>query len=411
MPPGGLANPVFAYAHSGGCASITGGAFVPQGVWPAAYGGRYLFSDYVCGTIFQLTEQSNGTFARTTFATGLGTSSAVAMTFGPHLGSQALYYTTYAAGGQVRRIAHVTNRAPVVSAVASPRSGVLPLTVRFDASASRDPDGDALTFRWNFADGTPAGSGAVVTHVYSTAGAFNATVTVTDSRGSSATAAVTIHAGNRAPQPAITAPSSAARFSVGEPITLRGTATDPEDGALPGTSLSWRVIMHHSSHTHPLEGPATGASFTFRAPPPEDLAATTTSHVEIRADGTGLPRAHVGGVAGPAATSRHRDACQPAVRPDADGERHNRDNARAGDLLAELHAACYRAGPDRFGRPAVGLRYMVRRWRLQSHHSDPGSGCRLYGFVRARSPALRERRHMGPRRHVRLGELRYATDH
>ena len=74
-----MTNPIYDYNHSSGCASITGGAFVPSGVWPAAYSGRYLFSDYVCGTIFLLTPTTTGGFTRTAFATGLGGSSAVSM--------------------------------------------------------------------------------------------------------------------------------------------------------------------------------------------------------------------------------------------------------------------------------------------------------------------------------------------
>lgn len=34
--PKGMTNPVYAYSHDTGCESITGGAFVPSGVWPAA---------------------------------------------------------------------------------------------------------------------------------------------------------------------------------------------------------------------------------------------------------------------------------------------------------------------------------------------------------------------------------------
>ena len=100
-PPAGMTNPIFDYGRGDGCSSITGGAFVPSGVWPAPYGGSYLFSDYVCGKIFRLVPAGNGTFTRADFATGLGGSSAVTLRFGPDGG---LYYTTYAGGGQIRRI-------------------------------------------------------------------------------------------------------------------------------------------------------------------------------------------------------------------------------------------------------------------------------------------------------------------
>ena len=95
--------PLYYYGRDAGCGSITGGAFVPNGTWPAPYAGTYLFGDFVCGKIFQLTPTSSG-YARTEFATGLGNYSVVHLTFSPYGTTQALYYTTYASGGQVRRI-------------------------------------------------------------------------------------------------------------------------------------------------------------------------------------------------------------------------------------------------------------------------------------------------------------------
>ncbi|HLF41076.1 MAG TPA: PQQ-dependent sugar dehydrogenase, partial [Acidimicrobiia bacterium] len=52
--PDGMTDPVFDYPHAEGCGAITGGAFVPAGVWPDELGGAYLFGDYNCGTIFRL---------------------------------------------------------------------------------------------------------------------------------------------------------------------------------------------------------------------------------------------------------------------------------------------------------------------------------------------------------------------
>lgn len=114
--PAGLTNPIFAYQHTSDCGasgvagnSITGGAFVPRGVWPAQFEGAYLFGEFVCGKIFQLSPNGAGGFTASEFVTGLGSGSAVTMIFGPHQNTQALYYTTFAGGGQVRRISFVTN--------------------------------------------------------------------------------------------------------------------------------------------------------------------------------------------------------------------------------------------------------------------------------------------------------------
>ena len=112
-PPAGLTNPVFAYQHTSNCSasgvagnSITGGAFVPNGVWPPQFNGAFLFGEFVCGKIFQLSPNGAG-FTPSEFVTGLGSGSAVTLIFGPHQNTQALYYTTFAGGGQVRRISFV----------------------------------------------------------------------------------------------------------------------------------------------------------------------------------------------------------------------------------------------------------------------------------------------------------------
>lgn len=109
-PPTGLTNPIYDYRNGGGgsslfqnCSSITGGAFVPNGVWNSSYNGSYLFADFVCGKIFKLT-RTGSNYQATQFASNLGAYSVVHLTFGPFGSSQALYYTTFANGGEVRRI-------------------------------------------------------------------------------------------------------------------------------------------------------------------------------------------------------------------------------------------------------------------------------------------------------------------
>ncbi len=288
----GLTNPIYAYAQNdqgSGCASVTGGAFIPNGVWPASYDNGYLFADFVCGKIFLL-KPSGSTFTATDFATSLGNSSAVHMIFGPN---GALYYTTFAGGGQVRRIVYTgaANRAPVANFTATPSSGGVPLPVTFDASTSTDPDGDALSYSWNYGDGT-TGAGKTVQKTYTTAGKKDVVLTVRDSKGATNTKTMAVFPGNAPPTLAITSPSASSQFRVGQFILLQGHASDAEDGTLPGTSLRWTVLLRHNSHTHPYKS-GTGNSLTLNMAAPEDLAAIETSWLEVTlvaTDSQGLSR-------------------------------------------------------------------------------------------------------------------------
>jgi glucose/arabinose dehydrogenase/PKD repeat protein len=289
-PPAGMTNPIFAYGRSEGCTSITGGAFVPNGVWPSAYEGTYLYGDYVCGRIFQLVPNGSGGFTSTEFAHSLG--GLVHMLFGPHGATQALYYTTYSSGGEIRRIVYTgsANRTPTAVIAGSPTSGPVPLAVAFDGSASSDPDpGTTLRYLWDFGDGTPVleTTSATASHTYSAPGTYTANLRVRDQVGAtSAPSTLRIDVGNTPPQPTIQTPAAGQLFRVGESVTLRGSATDAEDGTVPATRLSWEVRQHHNTHWHPFLQPTAGNDIPITTPQPEDLLAATNSYLEIRLTAT-----------------------------------------------------------------------------------------------------------------------------
>lgn len=101
----------------------------------------------------------------------------------------------------VTHVAASPNGTPAARVTANPTAGAVPLAVSFIGSESTDPDGDALSYSWNFGDGSAAATGPTVSHTYMTSGTYTATLTVADGRGGSSNASVEITAGNPPPAP------------------------------------------------------------------------------------------------------------------------------------------------------------------------------------------------------------------
>ncbi|MCV7071961.1 PQQ-dependent sugar dehydrogenase, partial [Mycobacterium rufum] len=270
-------SPIYSYPHLGRDAAITGG-FVYHGTqFPSSYQGSYFFADYAQNTIKRLTFDANGNVNgvfNVDPADGTpdgSTGDVVYLTQGP---DGALYYidigvsdTTGTVGvSKIRRISYTgsTNLPPVAKASATPTSGATPLTVAFSSAGSSDPEGQTLSYAWDFGDQTTS-TAANPTHTYTTPGNYQARLTVSDGVNSTISSPLNVVAGN-APTVSIQSPTDGVTFKAGDVITFSGSATDVEDGTLPASAYTWTFDFLHDTHVHPGTPIVGVTSGTFTVP-------------------------------------------------------------------------------------------------------------------------------------------------
>jgi glucose/arabinose dehydrogenase len=156
--------------------------------------------------------------------------------------NSALYRYDYVGGG---------NRAPTAVANADKRSGQAPLTVQFSSAGSSDPEGGALTYRWDFGDGTSS-TAANPSKTFTANGVYDAKLTVTDPQGATGSANVQIGVGNTAPTVRINAPGDGQVFSFGDTISYSVTVTDPEDPGIDCSKVKMTYVLGHDQHGHQI---------------------------------------------------------------------------------------------------------------------------------------------------------------
>ena len=122
------------------------------------------------------------------------------------------------------------NRNPVAVCSALPQSGAAPLTITFDATGSSDPDGDPLTYQWDFDDGD-TGTGVTPIHSYTSPDTYIVTLTVSDGRGGTDTAQIQVAILTENLPPHITS-SPVTDIDEGVAYTYQTIADDPNNDTL-----------------------------------------------------------------------------------------------------------------------------------------------------------------------------------
>lgn len=264
IPPDYM-DPFHAYDHNIGCA-VVGGTFCPVDNlhFPEEYRGQYFFSDYCKGYI-KVLDITTGDVSET-FATEIDR--PLRLTFDAAgrmyyferagLGGGSANDNTSSSNGRLLRVTYTGNGIPVISR--DPRDVLVSVSedARFEVSAN---GGQPLSYAWYINDTEVPGADSnvfVIPDVLlnQSGDEVHCIVFNQEGRDTSATAILEV-TDNQRPEPSILLLTDSL-YTAGEPISVRGTATDAEDGMIPPEDFVWWVDFHHDLHTHPALKPTSG---------------------------------------------------------------------------------------------------------------------------------------------------------
>jgi glucose/arabinose dehydrogenase len=263
---GGPGSPVSG-PQFGGTSSI-GGVWYLGDDFPPIYKNTYFHADYETQWIRNFTfDTNNQPVSVRDFLTGGGGVVSIAT----HPVDGGLYYVTWTNGIKRIRYGVTGNQPPGAMAGADKSFGPSPLTVQFDGSASTDPEGFPLTYRWDFGDGTAPETQTNPSHTFNApAGVptpFTVTLTVTDRSNATSQATLLVSVNNTPPSVIITSPTNGMRYPLATETTyiLSALVTDTEHAASQ-LSCAWTTTLHHNNHIHSDPPDTNCASFVTISP-------------------------------------------------------------------------------------------------------------------------------------------------
>lgn len=188
------------------------------------------------------------------------------------IGVLALCASLSGCGGGTATATATTNVAPTANPGAS-QNVLVGAVVSMDGSASKDPDGGTLTFKWTLI-GKPVGSAATLTNssypnpkfTADLAGNYVLSLVVNDGKKDSVVASVSVTAATANAAPVANAGSNQ-NITIGATVTLDGTASS--DANNDSLTYKWTLQSKPSNSSATLSS-LTSAKPTFKA----DLAGT-----------------------------------------------------------------------------------------------------------------------------------------
>jgi glucose/arabinose dehydrogenase len=243
-------DPVVTYPHpKEGGAGITALAFYAGTSWPAPYQGNLFFADFNSRYLSMVDLDDPKVITR--FASEVGNLVDIEAT------ADGLYLLSIYDGAI--RFVHYSddgNQWPTASVSAVPSQGSAPLTVHFSGNGSIDPENDALTYLWDFGDGSPpiTSTESLVMHEYQSDGNFQSSLQVVDGMGGKSEpqrATIQVYSGA---MPLILSEiegdSGRQQYRGGDRVRFTVTRAGGTAGLDATTPYIWSIKQHHNEHVH-----------------------------------------------------------------------------------------------------------------------------------------------------------------
>jgi glucose/arabinose dehydrogenase len=174
------------------------------------------------------------------------------MKFNPYDGC---FYIVEIYTSTIRQLCFTGNLRPIIEVTPDPAFGSSPLEVQFDTDGTYDPEGDPLTYSWDFGDGSSSDEPSP-THTFIAPDSNPYTVetilTVSDTAGNVASRTILVSMNNAPPEVDITSIEDGELYRMDGQASiyeLLAAVSDPEHSN-DELDFAWNTYMHHNTHFH-----------------------------------------------------------------------------------------------------------------------------------------------------------------
>ena len=162
----------------------------------------------------------------------------------------AIYFVDYPTG--IKRITYGQNSKPVSKPTADIKYGTSPLQVQFSGTESYDPNGDPITYEWDFGNGElSTEQNPKFTFTSNDARSQTVRLTVTDDNNLSSSETILVSVNNTPPAVDITSFEDGQTYSINGVtfLDLEAEVIDEEHGS-GDLQYAWTIFLGHNTHEH-----------------------------------------------------------------------------------------------------------------------------------------------------------------